>query len=316
VAGRLMAAPTTVGAVPMGPPVEDAPPPPPRVADGGVRVLAGVPFAGLPGLRPLELDLWLPPTDTACPAVVFLHGGGFRVGSRRSVGPMYAGISPSPFEVIARSGVAVAGVDYRLSGEATFPAQLHDVKAAVRWLRARAGELGIDPARIAAWGESAGGNLALQLGLTAGDAALEGTVGVAGDSRVTAVVAWYAPVDLTAVATDAGADPMDPDSREAQLLGASVAAVPELAAAASPISHVSSDAPPVLLLHGRADRLISCRQSERMHQALVDAGADAELHLYDDADHVWFGAPEAAADAVQRTLSFLHRQLDPHPDPK
>ena len=132
---------------------------------------------------------------------VFLHGGGWRVGSRHSVGPAYAGWSPSPFERLAQAKIAVASVDYRLSGEAQWPAQLYDAKAAVRWLRARADEIGIDPSRIAAWGESAGGHLAALLGLTGPD--LDGEIGITGpSSAVVAVAAWYAPSDLATVAAD------------------------------------------------------------------------------------------------------------------
>jgi acetyl esterase/lipase len=138
----------------------------------------------------LELDLYLPPQETAVvPAAVFLHGGGWRIGSRRTLGPAYAGIFPSPFERVASTGIAIASVDYRLSGEAHWPVQLHDAKAAVRWLRARAPEINIDSDRIAAWGESAGGHLAALLGLTGPE--LDGSVGVLGpSSAVTAVVAW------------------------------------------------------------------------------------------------------------------------------
>ena len=225
----------TVGPV-LPPPAHDAPLPPARLGAGGTRVLAGVPYAALPGARPLELDLYLPPTDAQAPLVVFVHGGGWRLGSRHSAGPAYRGADPTPFEQVALAGIAVASVDHRLSGEAVWPAQLHDVKAAVRWLRFRGGEVGIDPARVAAWGESAGGHLAALLGLT-GDR-MEGEVGVTGPSSgVVAVAAWYPPTDLAALAADNGADPGDPDSREAQLLGAPVAAVPELAAQASPVSY-------------------------------------------------------------------------------
>ena len=144
-------------------------------------MVAGVPYAAIPGIRPLELDLYLPAGATApVPAVVFLHGGGWRVGSRHSVGPAYAGWSPSPFERLAQAKIAVASVDYRLSGEAQWPAQLHDAKAAVRWLRARADEIGIDSSRIAAWGESSGGHLAALLGLTGPD--LDGEIGITGPS--------------------------------------------------------------------------------------------------------------------------------------
>ena len=309
-----MAAPVAVGPAP----VERAPLPPARAAAGGVRMLAGIPYAGLPGARPLELDLWLPPdsaesTDRAFPVVVFLHGGGWRLGSRHGAGPAYAGASPNPFEFVAQAGIVVASIDYRLSGEAIFPAQLHDAKAAVRWLRARAAEIGVDPERIAAWGESAGGHLALLLGLTGGVAGLEGSVGVPGSSAVAAVAAWYAPSDFVALPADLGADPRDPGTREAMLLGAAPATVPERAAQAGPISHVSADAPPTLLLHGRADRAIPAVQSERLHAALVAAGADARLHLYDGADHMWLGSDRAAADAVTRTIDFLHHHLSGEP---
>ncbi|WP_241038589.1 alpha/beta hydrolase [Blastococcus litoris] len=274
---------------------------------GGTRLLLGVPYAAIPGVRPLELDLHLPPGDGPHPVAVFLHGGGWRVGSRRTAGPMYRDVSP--FERVARAGIAVASVDYRLSGEATFPAQLHDAKAAVRWLRARAGELGIDPDRIAAWGESAGGHLAELLGLVT-DPALEGDVGVAGpSSAVSAVVAWYAPSDVAAISTDLGADPMDPTTREAQLLGDPAPDVPELAAQASPIAHVHPAAPPFLLMHGAADQFIPPAQSERLLEALVDAGVTAELVLYDDANHMWLGAPHAAEEALERTVDGLRRRL-------
>jgi acetyl esterase/lipase len=126
---------------------------------------------------------------------------------------------------------------------------------------------------------------------------------------VSAVVAWYAPSDVAAVATDTGADPADRTTREALLLGAPAADVPELAAQASPITHVSPQAPPFLLLHGRADRLVPCVQSERLHAALVEAGVDVEFDSYVDADHMWLGSPGAAAAALDRTIDVLSRRL-------
>jgi dipeptidyl aminopeptidase/acylaminoacyl peptidase len=114
---------------------------------------------------------------------------------------------------------------------------------------------------------------------------------------------------VAAVATDTGLDPADPNTRENRLLGAPAATVPELAAQASPISHVAPGAPPFLLLHGAADRFIPPVQSERLHRALLEAGVRAELHLYEDADHMWLGSPEAASDALSRTVAFLREQL-------
>jgi len=297
---------------PLPPPAHEQPLPAPVDGPGGTRRLLGVPYAAIPGIRPLELDLYLPAGDGPHPVVVFLHGGGWRLGSRHLAGPAYRGQTPTPFERVAQAGIAVASVDYRLSGEAVFPAQLHDAKAAVRWLRARAGELGVDPDRIAAWGESAGAHLAALLGLV-GDQAMEGDVGVAGtSSAVSAVVAWYAPTDLAAVAADLGVDPHDPATREAQLLGAPAVDVPELAAQASPVTHVSPEAPPFLLLHGTADRLIPAVQSERLYSLLVEACVEVELDLYEGAGHMWLGAPEAAEQALARTIDVLRRRLGVH----
>ena len=299
-------------ALPLPPPEHTAPLPPARPGPGDTRVLSGVPYAALPGVRPLELDLYLPAGDRPAPVVVFLHGGGWRLGSRRSGGPAFPG--STLFDRVAQAGIAVASVDYRLSGEAVWPAQLHDAKAAVRWLRSRAGELGVDPGRVAAWGESAGGHLAELLGLTAEDPELEGDVGVTGpSSAVIAVAAWYAPSDVAAVAADTGADPADGTTREARLLGAAPAAAPELAAAASPITYAAAGAPPFLLLHGRGDRFVPCVQSERLSAALSAAGADVELHTYDGAGHMWLGGdgPDTAtaADALDRTVTFLRARL-------
>jgi acetyl esterase/lipase len=278
-----------------------------RPAAEGVRVLAGVPYAAIPRIRPLELDVYLPAVAAALvPSVVFLHGGGWQLGSRHSAGPAYAEWSPSPFERLAQAGIAVASVDYRLTGEAQWPVQLYDAKAAVRWLRARADEIGIDPTRIAAWGESAGGHLAELLGLTGND--LDGEIGIVGpSSAVVAVAAWYAPSDLATVAEDI--DSMADDSREAQLVGAPLPTVPVRVAQASPLSHVRSGAPPFLLLHGRDDQFIPCSQSERLCAALQQAGNSVDLETYAGSDHMWRGAPEVPADALDRTVDFLRRMF-------
>ena len=296
-------------AIALPPPAHESPSPTACPLPDGLRVLHGVPYAALPGSRPLELDLYLPPAgDDPVPVVVFLHGGGWAVGSRRAVGPAYADRSPTPFERIAAGGIAVASIDYRLSGEAVFPAQLHDAKAAVRWLRVRADELGIDPDRIAAWGESAGGHLAALLGLTGSE--LEGEVGIVGpSSAVSAVVGWYTPTNLATIAEGIGADPARPDSREAQLVGAPLPSVPDLVAQASPVSHVHAGAPPFLLLHGRDDRAVPFSQSEELRDRLEQAGNAVGFGSYDGADHMWRGSETAAADALDRTIAFLRAHL-------
>lgn len=331
--------PTAPSPMPSGQAAEAGPLPEATLTAAGVRVLRGVPYASLDGVRPLELDLYLPapqpdpPPDAragarpgarpgaiadvrGCPAVVFLHGGGWRLGSRRSAGPAFSGVV-SPFERMAAAGVAVASADYRLSGEATWPAQLHDAKAAVRWLRHRSGELGIDPDRIGAWGESAGGHLAALLGVTGtldADAPLEGTVGVTGvASAVATVVAWYAPTDLVGLPGDLGADPAATDSREALLLGGAISERPDAAAEAGAVTHVHAGAPAYLLVHGEADRLVPCAQSTRLAEALEAVGVEVELVLEPGADHLWRGSDEAAEDALRRTVEHLTTRLGARP---
>lgn len=142
----------------------------------GVRFAHSVEFATIEGFRPLVLDLHLPPaslaTAGACPVVVYFHGGGWAVGTRRRFGRAFRSWSPTPMERIALAGLAIARVDYRLSGEAIFPAQLDDALAAVRWVKANADGLGLAADRVVAWGESAGGHLAAMVGLTADDTAV------------------------------------------------------------------------------------------------------------------------------------------------
>ncbi|MEV6171582.1 alpha/beta hydrolase [Streptomyces sp. NPDC051954] len=251
----------------------------------------------VPGYRPLALDLYTPVGKGPFPVIVYLHGGGWRLGSRREFGPAFDGLTPDPWTTLTRAGFAVASVDYRLSGEAPFPAQVHDVKAAVRWLRHRHGELNLDAEHIVAFGESAGGHLAALLGLTPDHAELEGTVGVTGpSSRVTAVIDWYAPTDLLALSRHTPPAPpggAGQPSREALLLGNQAQQVPHLARLASPVAHVSAAAPPFHIAHGADDRLVPSGQSQALTTALRSAGVPVDLHLVEGAGHLWTGADDA-----------------------
>ena len=171
---------------------------------GGIgRLRRAVEYAAPPGYRPLLLDLHVPHGDRP-PVVLFLHGGGWRLGTRRVFCPTRRDWDPDPFHRLVGAGFAVASADYRLSGEAVFPAQLHDVTAAVRWLQTRADELGVDADRIVVWGESAGAHLAALLGLTAGRPDLVDLVGGAPVPAPAGVVDWYGPADLTALLVRAG----------------------------------------------------------------------------------------------------------------
>lgn len=263
-----------------------------------------VAFSSPIGYRPLELDIHSAATETVQPAVVYLHGGGWRVGSRAAPSPAFRDRVPGLFAEIAAGGVAVVSVDYRLSGEAVFPAQLADVRAALDWLAANGSDHGIDPERLVLWGDSAGGHLAALAALTSPDPAIRG------------VVAWYPITDLRHVEADArevgGETHVGPGSRETALLGHSLDAHPERTADASPVAHVNRHAPPFFLAHGTADLLVPYRQSVRLRDALLAEGRLADLHTVTRADHMWAGADrEQLAELLDRTLAFVHERVSP-----
>ncbi|MFF3316011.1 alpha/beta hydrolase fold domain-containing protein [Streptomyces sp. NPDC003035] len=264
--------------------------------DTGVRELRGVPYAPVEGSRPLELDLWLPPAGRPgpFPLVLFVHGGAWRRGRRDDMGMRTRHWAPGPFARLAAAGTAVACVDYRLSGEAAFPAPLDDLRAAVRWLTLRSAELAIDTGRTVVWGESAGGHLASLLALTHGE------------PRLIGAVIWYAPSDLTVAR--GGFSPDDATTPEALLLGAAPAAAPERARAASPLLRVHPGAPPFLLVHGDADTMVEHSHSASLAAALERAGAPVELWSVPGADHGWHGAADLQVGEVfTRSLAFARR---------
>jgi len=240
----------------------------------------------------LALDLYLPVERGGdCPVVLYLHGGGFMVGSRRA-------LAQERLVPVARAGIAVASAQYRFSDVATHPAQINDAKAAVRWLRANAARHGYRADRVGAWGASAGGYLALMLGVTAGLPAFEGTLGEHLDagSAVDAVTAWFPITDVPVADAEpavAGRElppfatgPPPQPSRLARLLGVQrVADHPELAATASPVSYAAATQASFLLMHGDADGLVHERQSIAMHEALIAHGVDSTLLLIAGANH-------------------------------
>ena len=205
--------------------------------------------------------------------MVWIHGGGFSGGSKS------LDASSAARRLVDR-GFAVASLEYRLSGEAKFPAAVLDLKAAVRHLRANAALYRVSPARIGAWGSSAGGHLAAFLGVTGGVAEFEdASLGnAAQSSRIQAVVDWFGPSDLLQMEPDAVAQGCAPyggighdDARspEGLWLGAKPSSVPELARTASPVTWVSADDPPFIVQHGGVDCTVPTQQGRRMRDALL-----------------------------------------------
>jgi acetyl esterase/lipase len=217
------------------------------------------------------------------------------------------------FDALLEAGLAVATIDYRHALEAPFPAQLQDAKAAVRYLRAFAGELGISTAKVGAMGESAGGHIVAALGLTAHRADLEGSHGLVGpSSAVQAVVDWYGVADLAAMPR------RTPPPHIAEKLPPELLVAPEdqltrglsgnALADASPVTHVTPDAPPFLLVHGTADWLVPFTQSEQLHAALQAAGADSRLVPVEGAEHIFDGHDDVDA-LVALSVDFLEDAL-------
>ncbi|MFC4222449.1 alpha/beta hydrolase [Lysinibacter cavernae] len=210
----------------------------------------------------LKLDLSFPPDgQQRAGVVVWLHGGAWRVGDRT--------LAPDLGRYFAERGLIMASIDYRLSGDAVFPAQLQDVQAAVRWLVADPLGLGTAGHPIALWGSSAGGHLAALCGVTAAES-----------MNIVAVVDGYGPSDLLATDQDV------PPTRG--LLGAAPADAAELAREASPAHRVHAAAPSILILHGTGDTLVPASQSVALYEAYERAGADAVLYLIDGFGHGFF----------------------------
>ncbi len=258
------------------------------------------------------LDVWLPSgARQPYPLVIFIHGGGFSGGDKRDVGPKVA--------PLLQHGFAVASIDYRLSGEAHFPAAAQDVKAAVRYLRAHASAHAIDPDRIALWGESAGANLAVMAGVTAAQRTIfdDGGLGEEATSAwIQAVVDWYGPIDFAQRESQyrsGGSECREPQLTDAErfttgYLGADVEQVPQEAAAANSTTYLRSagDLPAFSIAHGSADCLVPVVQAEQLADALRTAGAPVDLHVLPGAGHA---DPRFDRDLLAPTIAWLSRTL-------
>lgn len=213
------------------------------------------------------------PRTDKLPVIVFFHGGAWMQGDKSD-----GAARLMPFVRTGRyAGISVG---YRLSGEVPWPAQIHDAKAAIRWIRANAGRYGLDADRIGVWGRSAGGHLALMLGVSAGLPELEGTLGshTAVSSRVAAVASFSGVTDLLAlIGKPSDLDRTKPDAPEALLIGGSLPENPARATAASPLAYASANDAPALIVHGTADRTVPYDQAVRMDTALRQAGVPSYL---------------------------------------
>ena len=244
----------------------------------------------------LHVDLYLPEqTSSPAPVIVWVHGGGWLFGDRKS--------APNLSRFFAERGFAMAAVDYRLSKHATFPAQIEDLRTAIRWIRAVAAAYRLDPARIGLWGASAGGHLSALAALCPPGAFEPAGRAHPGESNaVQAVVIGYAPVDFLQLDADRPAEravPIDPenlslpdgmrsidgDSFESLLLGAPIRTCPNRVREANPVTYAFSGAPPFLILHGLSDTTVGAHQSELLYAALAAHGNEATLCLIDRLGH-------------------------------
>jgi acetyl esterase/lipase len=273
----------------------------------GVKVERDLVFASAGG-KNLKLDLYGPETSSSdVPVVVLIYGGAWMMRNQ--------GMEVPKANWLAAHGYAAAVIDYRLSSEALFPAQIFDCKAAVRWLRANATKYGLDAAHIGAWGESSGGHLASLLGVTVNVPALEGDLGNTNESSVVqAVVDFFGPTDLLLMGAHAlpgsRIDHNSASAPEALLIGGPVQENREKAERANPINYVTHDAPPFLIVHGEQDPLVPCNQSELLFAALKKAQVNVTFYKIAGAGH---GGPAFDSGMMRAAvLAFLDTHLKPH----
>ena len=245
-----------------------------RRSGGGQRQQAHPDYRTVPnqdyvgsGNQRQTLDLFLPraQSDKPRPLLVYIHGGGWRGGSKEGA---FRRLQP----LLGGSEFAGAAINYRLTDEASWPAQIHDCKAAIRWLKAHAGKYGYDPERIAVWGTSAGGHLVSMLGVTGNVSDLEGELGKHPDqkSSITCVVNYFGPSNLLTMDDyPSNIKHSAADSPEGKLVGGALLEKRQVSMNASPVSHVSSEDAPMLLAHGTKDMLVPYQQSVELSKRLA-----------------------------------------------
>ena len=248
-----------------------------------------------------KLDLYLPEKADPSgkkPLIVWVHGGAWLGGSK----------TPCPALRFVNQGYAVASINYRLSQHATFPAQLEDCKAAIRWLRANAAQYHIDPNRIGVWGASAGGHLVALLGTTGDVKEFDVGPNAGVSSRVQAVCDFFGPTDFTKMSSFPSTMKHDaPDAPEAKLIGGPVQENKDKVRRANPIAYVTKDDPPFLIVHGDKDPLVPRNQSELLYDALKKAGVEATFYTVQGGGHGGFKDPQVDVLVAQ----FFQKHLRP-----
>jgi acetyl esterase/lipase len=271
-----------------------------------------LPYADISPTQKLDI-YWPSEGNGPFPVIISIHGGAFMFGDKRDLQlmPMLAGLA---------RGYAVVGVNYRMSGEATFPALVHDVKAATRWVRANAANYQFDSQRIAAWGGSAGGYLALMLGITAGNLELEDFALGNPDqpSNVQAVVDWFGPTDflkmdkqLAQSGLDTALAHNDANSPESLLLGQKITEVPDLVRIANPETYIRPEMPPFFIQHGDCDDIVPHQQSMNI-AAKLSKVLGPEMVTLELLPGVGHGGPDFETDEnLQKVFAFLDQTLHP-----
>lgn len=248
-----------------------------------------------------KLDLFVPEkADGPLPLLIWVHGGGWQNGSKEGCPPLREGYTDR--------GFAVASINYRLSGHATFPAQIEDCKAAIRWLRANAKKYNLDPKRFGVWGSSAGGHLVALIGTSGGVKEFDVGPNLDQSSAVQAVCDYYGPTDfITFVTTPRYESHAKPDAPEAKLIGGAVLENKDKAAKVNPITYVSRDDPPFLIVHGDKDTTVPINQSQLLFEALKKNGTQVHFHTIHGAGHgrPGFGAPEITTQVAAFFDKFL-----------
>jgi acetyl esterase/lipase len=284
---------------------------------GGVTSLADVTYSTLPGFRPLAIDIYMPKKGGAPkPLVLYIHGGGWMGGHTRQS----AAFSnfPAVLAKLASEGFVVASLEYRLSGEAPFPAQLQDARAAIRFLKTNATTYGLDPSRVGVWGGSAGGHLAALAALSCGVTSLDLAPAAPGSECVQAAATWYGVFDfapMLARQTGAPGNAALNPAENALLRCTPATCTAEAVRAVSPASYIDAKDPPFLLIHGEKDAVVPVAQSRDAEAAMKAAGMSVASLYIPGVDHSWIGASPAETraatlKAVNATFDFFHKTLD------